>query len=112
MVRLANHLDQIRHMDSEERAKWLRWSKLGLSNPLAQTITAVGKEINTEKTLTTILKRPEEMEAKFNNYLKSIKLQCKEEIPKSREKACKRSNQKYSKQNEAKTRPKRWLRFY
>ena len=109
---LANHLDQIHHMDSEKRAKWLKCSKLGLSKPLAQTTTAVGEEINTEKTLTTILKRQEEMESKFNNYLKSIKLQCKEEIPKSRKKACKKSNRKYNKQNETKTLPKRWLRFY
>ena len=71
LVRLANHLDQIHDMDTEERAKWLKWSKLGISMPLHNEETATGesKELQLEKTLQKLLKRQEDMENNFNNYL-------------------------------------------
>lgn len=76
LVRLANHLDQIHHMDTEERAKWLKWGKLGLSMPLQnEETTANNKELHLEKTLQTILKRQEDMETNFNNYLTAARIQ-------------------------------------
>ena len=39
LARLANHFDQVHGMDTEGRAKWLKWSKLGIcvSQPLSFT---------------------------------------------------------------------------
>ena len=75
LVRLANHLDQIHHMDTEERAKWLKWSKLGLTMPLQnEETTADNKELQLEETLLRILKRQEDMETNFNNYLRAARI--------------------------------------
>ena len=65
--RLANHLDQVHGMDTEERKKWLKWSKIGISVP-RQNQTP--KELCVE----ALLKRQEEMERKFNVYLQAAKL--------------------------------------
>ena len=76
LVRLANHLDQIHHMDIKERAKWLKWSKIGLRVPLQSEDTAAdNKEINLENTLESILKRQEDMETNFNNFLRTTRIQ-------------------------------------
>ena len=63
-------------MDIEERAKWLKWRKLGLRVPLQSEETAAdNKEINLEKTLESILKRQEDMETNFNNFLRTTRIQ-------------------------------------
>ena len=67
LARLANHLDQVHGMDTEERKKWLKWSKLGICVP-RQNQTP--KELCVE----ALLKRQEEMERKFNVYLQAAKL--------------------------------------
>ena len=33
LVRLANHLDQVHGMDTDERKKWLKWSKIRICVP-------------------------------------------------------------------------------
>ena len=33
LARLANHLDQAHGMNTEERKKWLKWSKIGICVP-------------------------------------------------------------------------------
>jgi hypothetical protein len=33
LARLANHLDQVHGMNTEERKKWLKWSKIGICVP-------------------------------------------------------------------------------
>ncbi len=30
LARLANHLDQVHDMSTEERKKWLKWRKIGI----------------------------------------------------------------------------------
>ena len=76
LVRLPNHLKQIHDMGSEERAKWLKWSKLGISMPLHnEETTADREELQlVEKTLQRLIKRQEDMENNFNNYLKETRI--------------------------------------
>ena len=71
LARLANHLDQVHGMDTEERKKWLKWSKIGICVP-PQDVEP--RELNMEKSVETLLKRQEEMERKFNVYLQAAKL--------------------------------------
>ena len=71
LARLANHLDQVHGMDTEERKKWLRWSKLGICVPRQDEEP---KEFNMEESVETLLKRQEEMERKFNVYLQATRL--------------------------------------
>ena len=33
LARLANHLDHVHCMGTEERKKWLKWSKIGICVP-------------------------------------------------------------------------------
>ena len=69
LARLANHLDQVHGMDTKERAKWLKWSKLGIcvSQQREQP-----EKFNMEKSLEKLLKRQQEMERKFNAYLQAV----------------------------------------
>ena len=62
LARLANHLDQVHGMDTEERKKWLKWSKLGICVPRQDEEP---KEFNMEESVETLLKRQEEMERKY-----------------------------------------------
>ena len=71
LARLANHLDQVHGMDTEERKKWLKWSKLGICVPRQNEEP---KEFNLEGSIATLLKRQEEIERKFNVYLQAAKL--------------------------------------
>ena len=71
LARLANHLDQVHGMDTEERKKWLKWSKIGICVP-RQDVEP--RELNMEESVETLLKRQEEMERKFNVYLQAAKL--------------------------------------
>ena len=74
LARLANHLEQVHRMDTEERSKWLKWSKIGVCVPLqSKESTTDSKELNMEKTLEKLIKRQEEMQTKFCNYLKDEK---------------------------------------
>ena len=74
LVRLANHLDQMHNMDTEERTKWLKWSKLGISMPLhIEETTADNMQL--QETLERLLQRQEDMEVNFNNYLRTTKVQ-------------------------------------
>ena len=54
LARLANHLDQVHGMDRKERAKRLKWSKLGIcvSQQREQP-----EKFNMEKSLEKLLKR-------------------------------------------------------
>ena len=56
LARLANHLDQVHGMDTEERKKWLKWSKLGICVPRQD---GEPKEVNMEESVETLLKRQE-----------------------------------------------------
>ena len=67
LARLANHLDQVHGMDTEERKKWLKWSKIGIYVPRQN-------EEPKELCVKTLLKGQEEMERKFNVYLQAAKL--------------------------------------
>ena len=72
LIRLANHLNQIHGMDKEERAKWLKWSKMGVCIPI-QSKEGNNRDhgsVDVEKSLEKILNQQEEMEAKFYNYLR------------------------------------------
>ena len=84
LARLANHLDQEHGMDTQERKKWLKWSKLGIC---VTRQNEEPKEFNLEESIGTLLKRQEEMERKFNVYLKAAKLkQGQSSKPKNSEK--------------------------
>ena len=67
LARLANHLDQVHGMDSEERKKWLKWSKIGICLPRQ---SEEPKEFNVEKSLENLQGRQEEMEKIQNARLK------------------------------------------
>lgn len=70
LARLANHLDQMHNMDTQERAKWLKWSKLGLRLPLQTEESSVGdSSALMQETLEKILRQQEEMERNFHIYL-------------------------------------------
>ena len=71
LARLANHLDQVHGMSTEERKKWLKWSKIGIYVPRQNEEP---KEFSMEESVKTLLKRQEEMERKFNVYLQAAKL--------------------------------------
>ena len=66
LVRLGNHLDQVHGMDTEERKKLLKWSKLGVCVPRQNEEPA---KFNMKKSVGPLLKQQEEMERKFNIYL-------------------------------------------
>ena len=70
LARLANHLDQVYGMDTKERTKWLKWSKLGIcvSQQREQP-----EEFNIEKSLEKLLKRQQEMERKLMLTYKPLK---------------------------------------
>ena len=71
LARLANHLDQVHGMDTEERKKWLKWSKIGIYVPRQNEEP---KEFSMEESVKTLFKRQEEMERKLNVYLQAAKL--------------------------------------
>ena len=70
LVILANHLDQVHGMDTDER-KWLKWSKTGICVPRQ---SEEPKEFDIEESVETLLKRQEEMERKFYVYLQTTNL--------------------------------------
>ena len=71
LVRLANHFDQVHGMDTDERKKWLKCSKIGIC---VRRQSEGPKEFNMVESVETLLKRQEEMERKFNVYLQTTKL--------------------------------------
>lgn len=76
LARLANHLDQIHHMNQEERKKWLHRSKLGLCMTLEnREKNEHVSETCIQKSLEKILQRQNEIENKFYTYLKEQDLQ-------------------------------------
>ena len=70
LPRLANHLDQMHGMDTEERQKWLKWSKIGICVPIQ---SGEPKELNVEKSLENLPERQEEMERNFNDFLRDAR---------------------------------------
>ena len=56
-------------MDSEERKKWLKWSKIGICVPLKDK-DASEKDLHISNTLERLVNTQEEMAAKFNNFLR------------------------------------------
>ena len=71
LARLANHLDQVHGMDTEERGKWLTWGKMGMCVPRRNVNNSNAPSI--EDTLENILNRQKEMETNFYMYLKAGK---------------------------------------
>ena len=70
LARLANHLEQVHDMGTEERAKWLKWSKIGICVPRqGEEVTVMDKELNIERTLERLIKRQDEMGTNLNNLL-------------------------------------------
>ena len=67
LARLSNHLAQAHNMDSEERRKWLKWSKIGICIPLKDTSE---KDLHMANTLERLVNLQEEMAANFNNFLR------------------------------------------
>ena len=61
-------------MDTKERAKWLKWAKLGLCQPRQdENNTGADCASNIEQKLDKFFKLQEEMKANFNMYLKAQK---------------------------------------
>ena len=56
-------------MDSEERKKWLKWSKIGICVPLKNK-SASEKDLHMANTLERLENLQEEMAANFNNFLR------------------------------------------
>lgn len=97
LARLANHLDQVHGMDTEERKKWLKWSKIGICAPRP---SEEPKEFNMENKLENLLERQEEMERNFNAYLRNATL-----------KYAGTSKRKTSKLRKTKKDDNKWLTF-
>ena len=57
---LANHLDQERGMDMEERKRWLKWCKIGVC--VSRHSEEANKEFNIGESLENTFQRMEEME--------------------------------------------------
>ena len=74
LARLANHLEQVHGMETEQRAKWLKWSKLGMCVPRKDRNNNT-EASSIEETLENLLKRQTEMEENFYMYLKTGKSQ-------------------------------------
>ena len=60
LARLSNHLAQVHNMDSEERKKWLKWSKIGICVPLKDK-DACEKDLHMANTLERLVNLQEEM---------------------------------------------------
>ena len=56
-------------MDTEERKKWLRWSKIGICVPLKDK-DASEKDLHMANTLERLVNLQEEMAANFNYFLR------------------------------------------
>ena len=56
-------------MDSEERKKWLKWSKIGICVPLKDK-DASEKDLHMANTLEGLVNLQEEMAANFNDFLR------------------------------------------
>ena len=67
---LSNHLAQVHNMDSEERKKWLKFSKIGICVPLKDK-DACEKDLHMANTLERLVNLQEEMAANFNNFLRA-----------------------------------------
>ena len=67
LARLSNHLAQVHNMDSEERKKWLKWSKIGICVALKDK-DASEKDLHMANTLERLVNLQEEMAANFNNF--------------------------------------------
>jgi hypothetical protein len=48
LTRLANHLDQVHGMGTEERKKWFKWSKIGICVPRQ---SEEAKDFNVEESI-------------------------------------------------------------
>lgn len=69
LARLANHLDQVHDLGTEERVKWLKWSKIWICVlRQGREATATDKELNIERTVESLVKRQEEMATNFNVF--------------------------------------------
>ena len=71
LAKLSNHLAQVHNMDTEERKKWLKWSKIGICVPLKDK-DASEKDIHKANTLERLAGEnlQEEVAANFNNFLR------------------------------------------
>ena len=56
-------------MDSEERKKWLKWSKIGICVPLKDKDSSK-KDLHMANTLERLVNLQEEMAANFTNFLR------------------------------------------
>ena len=56
-------------MDSDERKRWLKWSKIGICVPLKDK-DASEKDLHMANTLERLVSLQEEMAANFNNFLR------------------------------------------
>ncbi len=71
LARLANHLDQVHDMSTEECKKWLKWGKIGICVPQHSEEL---RKFNMQESLENLFQRQEEMERNFNIYLRDVNL--------------------------------------
>jgi len=91
-------------MDTQERAKWLKWSKSGLCLPLQTEESDVDSSERTlQNTLKKLLQRQDEMETNFTKYLR-------EEHRNFRSKQCTTKKKNIDKSKDRKI-DKKWLSF-
>ncbi len=86
LSRLANHLDQVHDMSTEECKKWLKWSKIGICVPQHSEEPS---GLNMKESLENLFQRQEEMERHFNIYLRDVQTRKRET---SKSKGIKRKN--------------------
>ena len=69
LARIANHLDQVHGMDTNERMKWLKFSKIGITLPLEKKETRMDNvEINTENVVEQLLNQVKKKQANLDNF--------------------------------------------
>ncbi len=59
LAKLANHLDQVHDMSTEECKKWLKWGKIGICVPQHSEEL---RKFNMQESLENLFQRQEEME--------------------------------------------------
>ena len=69
LAKLSNHLAQVHNMDTEERKKWLKWSKIRTCVPLKDKDAKDKEDIHMANTLERLVNLREEMATNFNNFL-------------------------------------------
>ena len=75
-------------MDTGQRKKWLKWSKIGIYVPLKDNKDVHEKEIEMANTLERLVNLQEEMATNFLNFLRIQRTCTKRKSTRTRKQTC------------------------